>query len=99
MPPWVPYEVPVVYLSGFAEIMLALLIVWPVTRSLAGWGLILLTLAVTPANIHMWLNPDQFPEASETALSIRLVVQVLLLLLIWWTTRIPAKEASEFAEP
>ena len=99
VPPWVPYEIPVVYLSGVAEVMLALLITWPVSRSLAGWGLILLTLAVTPANIHMWLNPDQFPQASEAALSIRLVVQVLLLLLIWWSTRIPAKEVSGFAEP
>ena len=99
VPPWVPYEIPVVYLSGVAEVMLALLITWPVSRSLAGWGLILLTLAVTPANIHMWLNPDQFPQASEAALSIRLVVQVLLLLLIWWSTRRPAKEVSGFAEP
>jgi len=98
VPPWVPYALPVVYISGVVEIILALLIAWPVTRSLAGWGLILLTLAVTPANIHMWLNPDQFPEASETALSIRLVVQVLLLLLIWWSTQMPSKEPTEFAE-
>ena len=98
VPPWVPYALPVVYISGVVEIILALFIAWPVTRSLAGWGLILLTLAVTPANIHMWLNPDQFPEASETALSIRLVVQVLLLLLIWWSTQMPSKEPTEFAE-
>lgn len=95
VPPWVPYALPVVYISGVAEIMLALLIVWPVTRPLAGWGLILLTLAVTPANIHMWLNPDLFPEVSETALSIRLVVQVLLLLLIWWSTRMSSLETSD----
>jgi uncharacterized membrane protein len=99
VPPWVPYALPVVYISGVVEIILALLIVSPVTRSIAGWGLILLTLAVTPANIHMWLNPDQFPEVSEAALSIRLVVQVLLLLLIWWSTRMPSVEVREFAEP
>jgi len=98
VPPWVPYALPVVYISGVIEIILALLIAWPVTRSLAGWGLILLTLAVTPANIHMWLNPDQFPEVSEAALSIRLIVQVLLLLLIWWSTQMPSTEATEFAE-
>lgn len=99
VPPWVPYALPVVYISGVVEITLALLIVWPVTRPLAGWGLILLTLAVTPANIHMWLNPDQFPEVSEAALSIRLVVQVLLLLVIWWSTRMPSVETREFSEP
>ncbi|MFT5561093.1 MAG: putative membrane protein [Candidatus Azotimanducaceae bacterium] len=97
VPPWVPYALAVVYISGVSEIILALLIVWPAARSLAGWGLILLTLAVTPANIHMWLNPDQFPEASETALSIRLVVQIILLLLIWWSTRMPSTEAKDSA--
>ncbi|MGK0395741.1 MAG: putative membrane protein [Candidatus Azotimanducaceae bacterium] len=97
VPPWVPYALAVVYISGVSEIILALLIVWPAARSLAGWGLILLTLAVTPANIHMWLNPDQFPEASETALSIRLVVQIILLLLIWWSTRMHSTEAKDSA--
>jgi uncharacterized membrane protein len=48
--------------------------------------LILLTLAVTPANVHMWLNPEQFPDVSESALALRQVVQVLLIALIWWGT-------------
>lgn len=89
VPPWVPYPLEVVYLSGVIEIVLALMILWPAVRPIAGWGLILLTLAVTPANVHMWLNPEQFPEASETALTVRLVIQVFLLMLIWWSTRIP----------
>ena len=87
VPPWVPFPLEVVYVSGVFEIILALLLALATTRVFAGWGLILLTLAVTPANLHMWFNPDQFPETSETALSVRLLVQILLLLLIWWTTR------------
>ena len=87
VPPWVPWPLAAVYVSGAFEIVLALIIIWPVTRSLAGWGLIALTLAVTPANVHMWLNPDQFPDVSETMLSVRLVTQVILLVLIWWSTR------------
>ena len=51
--------------------------------------LFLLTLAVTPANVHMWLHPELFPDVSEAFLSIRLVVQVLLLACIWWSTRTP----------
>lgn len=88
VPPWVPYALAAVYVSGIIEIILALLIVSSKTRSAAGWGLIALTLAVTPANVHMWLNPELFPEVSETALTVRLVVQVFLLLLIWWSTRV-----------
>lgn len=91
VPPWVPYAVAAVYVSGVIEVVLALFILWPKTRELAGWGLILLTLAVTPANVHMWLNPDQFPDATETALTIRLVIQVFLLGLIWWSTRVKTK--------
>jgi len=95
VPPWVPYPLEVVYLSGVIEIVLALMILWPAIRPAAGWGLILLTLAVTPANVHMWLNPEQFPDVSETALTVRLVVQVFLLMLIWWSTRIPQAPAEQ----
>ena len=94
VPPWVPWPLAAVYVSGVFEVILALLILWPVSRPMAGWGLILLTLAVTPANVHMWLNPDQFPDASETMLTARLFIQVLLLLLIWWSTRLPVSGAK-----
>ena len=87
VPPWFPWPLWAVYVSGVFEIILALAILWPAFRSLAGWGLIALTVAVTPANVHMYLHPDQFPDASETAYLVRLVIQVVLLLLIWWSTR------------
>ena len=90
VPPWVPYPLMAVYVSGVIEIVLALLILWPAVRPLAGWGLIALTIAVTPANVHMYMNPEQFPDASEEAYLIRLIVQALLLVLIWWSTRMPA---------
>ena len=87
VPPWFPWKPLAVYVSGVFEILLALLLLWPAGRAQVGLGLILLTLAVTPANIHMYLNPDQFPESSETTYLVRLIVQILLLALIWWSTR------------
>ena len=99
VPPWWPWPLFAVYVSGVFEILLALLILWPKVRPLAGWGLIVLTLAVTPANVHMWLHPEQFPDVSETALSIRLVIQVFLLALIWWSTRLPQVQTTEQARP
>jgi uncharacterized membrane protein len=95
VPPWFPWALAAVYISGVFEILLAILILPPLTRPLAGWGLVALTLAVTPANIHMWLNPELFPETSETALTVRLVVQVFLLALIWWSTRLPGASETE----
>jgi uncharacterized membrane protein len=88
VPPWVPFPLWTVYVSGVFEILLALAILWPRVRSVAGWGLIALSLAVTPANVHMWLNPELFSDVPPTMLSLRLVVQVLLLFTIWWSTRI-----------
>ena len=87
VPPWVPFPVWAVYVSGVVEIVLALLVIWRKSRPLAGWGLVALTIAVTPANIHMFMNPALFPQAPQSAYLIRLVVQALLLLLIWWSTR------------
>jgi len=91
MPPYVPLPLAAVYVSGAFEILFALGTVPPVTRQWSGNLLMLLTIAVTPANIHMWLHPALFPDVSSTFLSGRLVVQVLLLALIWWSTRTPSQ--------
>ena len=89
MPPYIGYHLQIVYISGVFEILGAIGILVPRLRQWAGNGLFLLTICVTPANIHMWLHPELFPEMSPTALSIRLVVQVMLLACIWWSTRTP----------
>ena len=89
MPPYVPWQSAVVYVSGALEILGAIGILIPVLRQTAGTCLFLLTIAVTPANIYMWQHPALFPQASPTALSARLVVQVLLLACIWFSTRNP----------
>jgi uncharacterized membrane protein len=87
MPPYIPFHAAAVYVSGVAEVIGAIALWPPRTRSVAGWGLIVLTVLVTPANVHMWLHPELFPDVSPTFLSARLVVQVLLLALIYWSTR------------
>jgi uncharacterized membrane protein len=94
VPPYVPFPLATVYVSGVFEILFAIGILSPATREWAGNLLILLTLAVTPANVHMWLHPDLFPDVAPTFLSIRLVVQVLLLVLIWWSTRTPRSTSA-----
>ncbi len=90
MPPYIGWPLAVVYISGVFEILGAIGILIPPLRQWAGNGLFLLVICVTPANVHMWLNQQLFPDVSEAFLSIRLVVQVLLLALIWWATRMPA---------
>lgn len=87
MPPYLPWHLEIVYLSGALEILFAALLLFPSTRQVAGNLLIALTLAVTPANVHMWQNPHLFPDVEPLLLSLRLAVQVILLILIWWSTR------------
>lgn len=79
-----------VYLIGIIEMIGALGILSWVTRRLAGIGLFLLTLCVTPANLMMWVNFDQFPDLSPTLLGLRLVIQIFLLALILWSTQTSA---------
>lgn len=87
VPPYIPWPLAAVYVSGVFELLGAVGVLIPATRRLAGLGLIALTLAVSLANIHMWLHPELFPDIPEWALSLRLVIQVLLIACIWWSTK------------
>ena len=87
MPPWISWQLEIVYISGVFEILGAIGILIPVLRQWAGNGLLLLVACVTPANVHMWMNPELFPDVPALMLSIRLVIQVILLWVIWASTR------------
>ena len=91
MPPSLPYHEAAVAISGVFEIIGAVGLLFQRTRRMAGIGLFVLTLAVSPANIYMSLNPELFPDVSELALTFRLVIQVLLLACIWWSTAADTK--------
>ncbi|MET0982024.1 MAG: hypothetical protein ABWY02_07980 [Telluria sp.] len=85
VPPWFPWPVAAVLVSGVFELLGAFGILVPATRRAAGIGLVLLTLAVTPAHIYMLQAPELFP-VPLWALWLRLPVQAALLWLILWAT-------------
>jgi uncharacterized membrane protein len=87
VPPYIPWPLVTVYVTGVLELIGAVAIWVPAWRSWAGIGLFALTVCVTPANIYMWMNPQLFPEISPPFLAWRLVAQVVLLAIIWWSTR------------
>lgn len=80
VPPYVPAHQLVVAVSGLAEIILGIGLLFPATRSLSAWGIILLLIAVFPANVHMAISTRfrKFPSWLRWA---RLPVQGFL---IWW---------------
>lgn len=87
MPPYLPLHLEIVYLTGVMEIGAALCLLIGRLRYWTGNFLLAFTVAVTPANVHMWLNPELFPDVEPVLLSIRLVLQVVLLAIIWFSTR------------
>ena len=87
VPPQIPDPRDVVLITGIFELAGAFGLLLPWTRRAAGWGLFLLTLAVTPANIYMLHIHDQFPEIPVWLLWLRLPLQLVLLWLIMWGSR------------
>jgi uncharacterized membrane protein len=84
MPPYVPAHKEMVQASGVAEIVGGIAAVPRSTRGFARRWLILVLVAVFPANLHMALNPDDYPQIPRWALWARLPVQ---LLFGWWVLR------------
>jgi uncharacterized membrane protein len=87
MPPYLPWHLPLVYLSGVFEILFGLTLIIPKLTRVAAWGLILLLIAIFPANIYMAQHAELFPGTSQTFLWIRLPLQLLLILSAYWFTR------------
>lgn len=94
VPPSLPFRLEAVYLSGFFELLGALALLCARLRRAAGLGLCALTITVTPANIYMWAHPELFPAIPHWVLTLRLLLQVLLLATIWWATQPQGKRVG-----
>ena len=53
MPPNFPHHYEAVYWSGFFELLFGFLLINPMTRQLAGWGIIFVMITVFPANLYL----------------------------------------------
>ncbi len=89
MPPYLPAHLEFVYLTGVCELLGSVGVLPVRTRRLAGYGLVALLFAVFPANVHMAMNPDEFVANGTPlwALYLRLPLQFVLVLWVWWSTR------------
>ena len=58
----------------------------PKWRSLAAWGLIALLIAVFPANLHMAMHSDLYPDIPVALLWARLPLQGVLIAWAYWFT-------------
>jgi uncharacterized membrane protein len=94
VPPYLPAALALVYLSGVCEILGGLGVLLAATRRLAGWGLLALLAAVYPANVHMALHPELFPDLSPAALVARLPLQFVLAAWVWVATHPGPREGE-----
>lgn len=87
MPPYLPWHRLLVGVSGVFEIALGVLLLVPRCTRWAAWGLIALLIAVFPANLHMAVHPELYPEIPTAALWVRLPLQAVLIAWAWVYTR------------
>ncbi|MEO8743285.1 MAG: hypothetical protein ABI365_08855 [Lysobacteraceae bacterium] len=96
MPPWLPWHLALVVVSGLCEIAGGLGVPWRRTRRWAGYGLIALCVAVLPANVQMLLDAQAAGASTPwlAALWARLPLQLVLVWWIWRATRPAAASVS-----
>ena len=88
MPPYLPSHKALVYLSGVFEIIFGIMLLFENTRFLAGWGLILLLIAVFPANIYAAQTNGPAMGTSAAIAWGRLPFQGLFIALAYWHSRV-----------
>ena len=89
MPAALPLHRELVYLSGVLEIAGGIGLLVPRTRRVAGIGLILLLVAVWPANLQMLLNARAAGTSAawQLLLLLRLPLQLVLIAWVWRASR------------
>ncbi len=78
IPPILPWPRMLVFVSGVCEVLGGLGMLYRLTRRVAAWGLVVLLIAVFPANLYMAMHGIDGPQ---WALWARLPLQIPL---IWW---------------
>ncbi|WP_298546842.1 MauE/DoxX family redox-associated membrane protein [uncultured Aquimarina sp.] len=81
MPLYIPYHKPLVYLSGIAEIMAGVGILFLQTRFFSIWAIIGMLIVFFPVHIHMLVNKKASLKLPKSVLVFRLLLQFGL---IYW---------------
>ncbi len=89
MPPYLPWHYELVLVSGVFEILVVRRCSSRGFRFTRRAGLIALLVAVFPANLHMALNAEQYPNFPPALLWARLPLQGVLIAWAYWFTHRP----------
>lgn len=92
MPAWLPSPSLLIEISGAAEILGGIGVLIPATRQLSGWALIILLIAIFPANLQVAIQ-GHMPgfNVPPVALWLRLPFQLVLIAWVWWCSVLPER--------
>ena len=86
VPPFLPNKELINYGAGALEIVLAILLIIPQTSHMAALGVILLLIAVYPANIYHLVSKGAGMNIPQWALWVRLPLQFVFIFWAYWHT-------------
>ena len=86
VPPYLPCHLELVYISGLFEILFGVMILFPKYRYWGSVGLIILLIAVFPANIYLFMSEEaqRAIGATQEIATWRLPVQGIFILIAYW---------------
>ena len=89
VPPIIPFKLEVVFISGFFEIILGVLLLFKKTRKLASLLIIVLLVVVFPANIYLYLSetPRLSLNITKSQALFRMPFQLSLIIISYWHSR------------
>ena len=89
VPPYLPYHLELVYISGLFEVLFGLLILFPKYRYYGAIGLLLLLVAVFPAHIYLAQSKEaqEAIGATQQIATWRLPIQGVLIWIAYYIRR------------
>ena len=88
MPPYLPLHLELVYISGAFEILFGLMLPFKKFRRFASYSLILLLIAVFPANIYLAQTNGAAMNIAPSVAWIRLPFQFIFIFIAYWHSKI-----------
>lgn len=83
VPPYIPAPRAMVFASGVAEAAGGAGLMHRSSRRWAGWWLIATLVAIFPANLHMAMNPEDYPQIPGGARALRARLPLQAVFIAW----------------
>ena len=86
VPPFIPFKMGLIYLTGVFEILLAISLLIPQFKVISGWTLIIFLLLLLPANIYAAMHQVDYQKGTFNGMGLSYLwfrVPLQVLFIIW----------------